>query len=246
MALMSAANNPTSTNAGRLRSRCRTRSAYLIALTVGRYEFRPLGPLNGVYAEPQLLDDTAYEMQFVPQMFDAAQRVIAAYPFERYDLVFPPKYSGGMENPELNFIGQDIITGNHPAVVPPHGVIAHEMSHSWFGDTLTCATWSDLWQNESFATYYEKRIEEEMAPPTRRKPAFIPTGRRWRATSHPSRRRACRCYIERSSEATAFVHDHLVPEGRDVPENHGRHDGPRELRCLHRALLSVERVPLGR
>ena len=164
MALMSAANNPTAANGDGTYTFSMPHAipSYLIALTVGRYEFRPLGPRTGVYAEPSLIDDTAYEMQFVPDMFVAAQRVIGAYPFERYDLVFPPKFGGGMENPELNFIGQDVINGNH-APIFPNGIIAHEMSHSWFGDLMTCANWSDLWLNESFATYYEKRIEEEMS-----------------------------------------------------------------------------------
>jgi leukotriene-A4 hydrolase len=163
LALMSAT-NPTEANADGIYSFSMTHSipAYLIALTAARLEFRALDQRTGVYAEPQVIDYTAYEMQFVPDMLRAAERVIGPYPFERYDLVFPPKFGGGMENPELNFIGPDVITGNHPAVVPPHSIIAHELSHSWFGDLLTCATWSDLWLNEGFATYYEKRIEEEM------------------------------------------------------------------------------------
>jgi leukotriene-A4 hydrolase len=164
LALMSAANNPAAANATGLYafSMPHPIPAYLIALTVARYEFRPLGDRAGVYAEPNLIDDTVYEMQFLPEMLAAAERVIGLYPFERYDLVFPPKYVGGMENPELNFIGQDAITGNHPAALVPSGLIAHELSHSWFGDLMTCAQWNDLWLNEGFATYFTKRIEEAM------------------------------------------------------------------------------------
>jgi aminopeptidase N len=164
MALMSASNNPTSTNATGVYTFSMPHSvpAYLIALTVARYDYRAVGERTGIYSEPNLIDDAVEEMRFLPDMLPAAERIMGAYPFERYDLVFPPKFTGGMENPELNFISQDVITGNHPAIVPPHGIVAHELSHAWFGDRMTCAEWNDVWLNEGFATYYEKRIEEEM------------------------------------------------------------------------------------
>jgi aminopeptidase N len=164
LALMSAANNPTAANATGVYafSMPHPIPSYLIALTVAAYEFRPVGDRTGVYAEQGLGDAAAYEMQFLPDMLHAAESVMGVYPFERYDLVFPPRFTGGMENPELNFISQDAVTGNHPAVVPPSGLIAHELSHSWFGDRMTCAQWNDLWLNESFATYFTKRVEEAM------------------------------------------------------------------------------------
>ena len=32
-------------------------------------------------------------------------------------------------------------------------VVSHELAHQWFGDMITCRTWSDLWLNEGFAQY---------------------------------------------------------------------------------------------
>ncbi|MCX6121304.1 MAG: M1 family aminopeptidase [Ignavibacteriales bacterium] len=32
-------------------------------------------------------------------------------------------------------------------------VLSHELAHQWFGDMITCQTWSDLWLNEGFAQY---------------------------------------------------------------------------------------------
>lgn len=87
------------------------------------------------------------------------------YPFARYDvLVMPPAFvAGGMENPMLNFLAQgNVVPANGEVPPTPGDVLAHELAHSWAGDATTCATWSDTWLNEGFATYYAKRILEEM------------------------------------------------------------------------------------
>src|SRR6185369_15741438 len=39
-------------------------------------------------------------------------------------------------------------------------VVSHELAHSWSGNTVTNATWSDFWLNEGFTTYIERRIIE--------------------------------------------------------------------------------------
>ncbi|HYC87882.1 MAG TPA: M1 family aminopeptidase/hydrolase [Thermoanaerobaculia bacterium] len=167
LALMSAENNPTEKNASGLYTFRMTRTvpAYLIAFAVGRLEFRAFDERTGVYAEPELIDDAEWELRYVPEMVDVAERVIAPYPFVRYDLLLmPPTFvAGGMEHPMLNFIHPfSVVTGNHPAQPEPRSLIAHELAHSWAGDLVTLANWNDVWLNEGITSYLTLRILEEM------------------------------------------------------------------------------------
>ena len=42
------------------------------------------------------------------------------------------------------------------------GLVAHELAHSWSGNLVTNATWSDSWLNEGFTSYFENRIMEAL------------------------------------------------------------------------------------
>ncbi|HVE72513.1 MAG TPA: M1 family aminopeptidase/hydrolase [Thermoanaerobaculia bacterium] len=168
LALMSAENNPTSTNASGIYTFRMTRTvpSYLIAIGVGRLQFHAFDERTGVYAEPELMADAIHELSYVPDMVDTAERIITPYPFVRYDLLLmPPTYiAGGMEHPMLNFINPfSVVTGNHPAKPDPRNLIAHELAHSWAGDLVTLANWDDVWINEGITSYLALRIIEEMS-----------------------------------------------------------------------------------
>jgi aminopeptidase N len=133
---------------------------YLIALAVGDLGFKSLGPTTGVYAEPVTLARAAAEFSDTEKMVKAAAALYGPYRWGRYDiLVLPPSFPyGGMENPTLTFATPTILTGDKSNV----DVIAHELAHSWSGNLVTNATWSDSWLNEGFTTYFENRIDEEV------------------------------------------------------------------------------------
>jgi aminopeptidase N len=133
---------------------------YLIALAAGDLEFRDIGPRSGVWAEPEVVDAAAQEFGEVEEMIDAAERLYGPYRWGRYDiLVLPPSFPfGGMENPRLTFATPTILAGDRSLV----SLVAHELAHSWSGNLVTNAVWSDFWLNEGFTTYIEARIMEEL------------------------------------------------------------------------------------
>ncbi|MCX7743122.1 MAG: M1 family metallopeptidase [Flavobacteriales bacterium] len=134
--------------------------AYLLALSVGVLEFKKLGERCGVYAEPELLNQAAFELEDVEKMLIAAEKLYGPYVWERYDvLVLPPAFPfGGMENPMLTFATPTILAGDKSLI----SLIAHEMAHSWSGNLVTNATWNDFWLNEGFTVYFERRIMESL------------------------------------------------------------------------------------
>ncbi|WP_066806816.1 M1 family metallopeptidase [Sphingomonas asaccharolytica] len=133
---------------------------YLIALAVGDLRFQAIDARSGIYSEPGVLAKAAAELSDTGKMVTAAESLYGKYRWGRYDvLVLPPSFPfGGMENPTLTFATPTIITGDKSNV----DVIAHELAHSWSGNLVTNATWSDSWLNEGFTTYFENRIDEAL------------------------------------------------------------------------------------
>ena len=134
--------------------------AYLIALAVGELERREIGPRTAVWADPTVVEAAAHEFADMEKMLESAEALYGAYAWGRYDvLVLPPAFPfGGMENPRLTFATPTLIAGDRSLVA----VIAHELAHSWSGNLVTNKTWGDLWLNEGFTVYFERRIVEQI------------------------------------------------------------------------------------
>ncbi|KAH9524470.1 hypothetical protein Btru_054664 [Bulinus truncatus] len=64
----------------------------------------------------------------------------------------------GMENPCLTFVTPCIIVGDKSLT----DVVIHEITHSWFGNLVTNANWSEFWLNEGFTMFGQRRISETL------------------------------------------------------------------------------------
>jgi len=161
MAVMSADNDPNEPRDGDYDFEMpQPIPSYLIALAVGDLAFAPISLRSGVWAERPVVAKAAREFADVEKMIRAAETLFGPYRWERYDvLVLPPSFPfGGMENPRLTFATPTLLAGDKSLVA----VIAHELAHSWAGNLVTNATWSDFWLNEGVTTYLERRIVEQV------------------------------------------------------------------------------------
>ena len=80
------------------------------------------------------------------------------YPFEKYWQVAVDGFEyGGMENASCTTLTRDILHDRRASLDYTFDmfVVAHELSHQWFGDLVTCKEWSHTWLNEGFATFCE-------------------------------------------------------------------------------------------
>jgi aminopeptidase N len=87
---------------------------------------------------------------------------VAPYPYEKLALIIGATRFGGMENSSAIVFTSTLFEprGNEkmsqrfgiPARI--EDVVAHEIAHQWFGDSVTESTWADLWLSEGFATYF--------------------------------------------------------------------------------------------
>jgi len=86
------------------------------------------------------------------------------YAWPKYAQIVARDYvSGAMENTSATLHGDFMVYQTRREMVDGvrgTAVIAHELFHQWFGDLVTCESWSNLPLNESFATYGEYLWEE--------------------------------------------------------------------------------------
>jgi aminopeptidase N len=78
------------------------------------------------------------------------------FPYNKYDQTIVANFNfGGMENiAATTFSDNEIFFGDFNKNIVEN-IVSHELSHSWFGDLVTCRNWAELWLNEGFATFME-------------------------------------------------------------------------------------------
>ena len=82
------------------------------------------------------------------------------YPYPKYSQAIVRDFEGGIENISATTLTDLVIHQTHELDQPAEGLQAHELAHQWFGDYVTCSTWSDVWLNEGFATYFQGLWDE--------------------------------------------------------------------------------------
>lgn len=119
---------------------------YLASVSVGQFRHVSSGRNTGTWLpRGAVVGDFALQQE----MLDFFETRFGPYPFERYDAIV---HEDNLEIP-LEAAGQSIFGRNHTS--GEERLIAHELAHQWFGNSLSIADWGDIWLNEGFACYAE-------------------------------------------------------------------------------------------
>jgi aminopeptidase N len=90
-------------------------------------------------------------------------QTVAPYPYEKLALIVGATRFGGMENSSAIVFTSTLFESRSKSEAISKvfniregtvSLVAHEIAHQWFGDSVTESTWSDLWLSEGFATYF--------------------------------------------------------------------------------------------
>ncbi|WP_030221786.1 M1 family metallopeptidase [Streptomyces bikiniensis] len=133
-------------------------ASYLATVMIGRYETGTATALGTVpvltAAEPGVAARTAALRAEVPAILARQERRFGPYPFSAAGAVVT-------EDGKLGYALETQTRPVFPASSFDRTTLVHELAHQWFGNSVSPATWRDLWLNEGFATYAEWLYAEE-------------------------------------------------------------------------------------
>ncbi|RPD47978.1 M1 family peptidase [Hymenobacter sediminis] len=137
---------------------------YLFMLAVGDFRITKdtwRGKEVSYYLEPQYAAQSRAIFGKTPRMLEFfSQRLGVDFPWSKYAQLVGREYvAGAMENTTASLFGEqaqgtarELLDWEYAGV---EREIAHELFHHWFGDLVTCESWSNLTVNESFANFSE-------------------------------------------------------------------------------------------
>lgn len=147
-------------------------AGYLLMLGIGDYAVQKTETKSGTPVQfwyyPEHPEKLKWSSMYTEQIIEFLEAETGTpFPWDTYSQIMVQDFIyGAMENTSATIFGDffnvDSYSFNDRNYI---GVNAHELTHQWFGDLITARTSSDIWLQESFATYYAKLFELHLHGP---------------------------------------------------------------------------------
>ena len=140
-------------------------ASYLTSIIVGEY-VPIVGDYQGIpiitYVYPNEVQEGKVSTARLTEMVKFfSEKTGLKYPYAKYAQTTARDFGGGMENISATTQTDNMIHDARTELdANSDGLQSHELAHQWFGDYVTCRDWSDIWLNESFATYFQAMWDE--------------------------------------------------------------------------------------
>ncbi len=140
-------------------------AVYLLSLVIGEYtEIK--GTYDGIpvssYVYKNKAEDGRVSFSKLPEMVKFfSEKTGIRYPYAKYAQVMVRDFPGALENITATTMFDSAVHDKRALLdQSSDGIVSHELAHQWFGDLVTCRDWSEIWLNESFATYFAHLFDE--------------------------------------------------------------------------------------
>jgi aminopeptidase N len=132
-------------------------ASYLASVNIDHYILQEsMGP-GGVMIRNYIPDDVdpllTRDLDQLPEMLDYFSGLFGPYPFEEYGVLIADETIGPCLEGSLSLEAQSLSIHCPSEFMLSRTVLAHELAHQWFGDSVSLERWQDIWLKEGFATY---------------------------------------------------------------------------------------------
>ena len=132
-------------------------ASYLASVNVDRYKVDESNGPGGIKIRNYIPEDVdpllTRDLYLLPEMISFFSGLFGPYPFDEYGVLIADETVGPCIDGSLSLEAQSLSIHCPSEYMLSQTVLAHELAHQWFGDSVSLERWQDIWLKEGLATY---------------------------------------------------------------------------------------------